>query len=171
MLQHGQDVRQRHLPAVMVELQVNLRLGGLDRPVKVEAEALGVKHLLDPLDVEDGRFGSETIAVADIEGGGIAAVQAQALFLAMGIDQGILQPVGPRAARLDQPLLDRAHVIVRDGAGLRFDDELNPRQHAFGQLGDRRPSRCRRTPSPGSPECAGADRCRNGRAGYRRGRL
>ena len=32
----------------------------------------------------------ETIAVADIESGGIAAVQAQALFLAMGIDQGIL---------------------------------------------------------------------------------
>ncbi len=135
MLQRRQHVREGERAAGDIELEAQLLGRGFDRAVEVDREpALGQRRF-GVLDVEHRGLGGEALAIAEREGVGIAPQQRETALLAMGLDQGFLEMVGPGAPGLHQPRLDLAEVHLRHGARRGLDHDVEPRQVLVGHLG------------------------------------
>jgi hypothetical protein len=87
----------------------------------------------DPADVGHGGPGEEAVAVAGREGVAVTVEELGPEFFPALLDQGVVQVVRPRAGRLDEAFLDIVHVVVRDLARPGVDDEVEAREHGFGE--------------------------------------
>ena len=133
VLEEREDVGEQDRLPRAEQLEDEEVVLGLERAVERELEVALRVELLHPLDVEDSRRRREVVAVGGREGVAVRREQLGALLLAELVDQGVLEVVRPGARRLDQALLDLAHVEVRQRPRLGVDDVVEARQDGLGQ--------------------------------------
>jgi hypothetical protein len=100
----------------------------------VHRELVPTAESLHPSDVDDGRGGGVVVLVGRGERIGVAVMQGDPAFLADLVDQRVVQVVGPRAHRRDEPGLDLGDVVLRDRAGFGLDGDVQPGQDRFAHL-------------------------------------
>ena len=129
VLQHRERVGEHHRAAPdLEELEAQPPLSRLEGAVEAHLDAvlLDALHLLhvehrDPRGVVLSVVGTERVAVAP--------EQARAALLAEGLEQGVVQVVGPGAAHHVQAALQVRDVVARSALRIDVDDEVEPGQH------------------------------------------
>ena len=137
VLQQGQHGGQGERPpgGEQLEAQQPVRLQGLGQAQRDVGEVLGAR--LHVGDVGHCGPGREVVAVGGREGASVAAQEAEAPLLAIALEEGLGEVVGPRPGGLGDAGLDDLEVGGGGGAGGRVgvDDEVQPGQHRLPHLG------------------------------------
>ena len=135
VLEHRQDVRQRNGVVPAGELQAQHALAVLERAVQRHRElGLAARQLIDPLDVGDGRARRHLHLVAGRHRRAVGGEQPGALLLPVGVDQRLVQAVGPRARGFGQARLELDGIDLRRDAGGRAHDEMDAGEDRFRDL-------------------------------------
>ena len=135
VLEQRQHVRQRDRPVRVINLEADLGFRFLGRPVDMQADGAGGQHVFDDVDILEGPGAVVAFPVAGIEGVGITVKQIEALLFAVGLDQGVAQPVRPGPGRLDQAGFDFGRVIGRDLPRGGADNHVQTGQGQIAELG------------------------------------
>ncbi len=133
VLEHRQAVRQRDGLAQVHELEAQRSGRRFERPVQAHGERLGLRESRHQRNVGNRVARRKLLAVPGRKGVGKLAIALDALRLAELLDERNLQVVGPAPCGADESRLQRPHVELRNGARRRAHDDVNPRQHRFGQ--------------------------------------
>ena len=100
VLEHRQDVRERDRLAGHIDLEVQGIFRAIGTDIEVHRKIAALDRLFDQLDILDRRALIELLLIAGREGALEAAQGANALFFAMGRNQGVLKMIdeGTRVA-------------------------------------------------------------------------
>ena len=96
VLEHRQDVGQGNGVVLAGQLQAQEAQAVLERAVERHGEiGLAARQLVDPIDVGHRGARRHLLLIAGRHRRAVGIEQTVALLLAMGVDQGLRQPVGP----------------------------------------------------------------------------
>ncbi len=136
VLEHRQDVGQGDGVVLARQLEAQHAPGMLERAIQRHGQiGLAPRQLLEPVDVGHGLAGGHLRLIAGRHRRAVGGEQPGALLLAVRVDQGVVQPIGPGARRLDQARLELGGIEVSGDAVRRAHDELDAGEDRFRELG------------------------------------
>ena len=148
VLQHGQNLGQRHGVARAVELEAEAGLGVVGVAEGADAKIVRLAHALDDRQVGQGLGGVVLVAITGREAAGVAGEQlAHQARRHAAAPRRRLETVRPGAHRLGDLRLQRALVRLGPGARRDGDDVADSRQRRVRQGRRRRPDVA--APGPG----------------------
>ena len=133
VLQHRERVGEHHRAAPdLEELEAQPPLRRFERAVEAHLDAV-LPDALHLLHVEHRDPRGVGLAVVGAEGLAVAPEQARAVLLAEGLEQRVVQIVGPGAAHREEAALQVRDVVARGPLRIDVDDEVEPGQHRLRQ--------------------------------------
>ena len=135
VLEHGQGIGQRNRPAGAKQLEVQLVVGGLERPVQAHRKRVRLfAQALQPGHVLHGDTRVVLLAIMRPECVAVAAHQHAPAFFAEVIEQRIGQPVTPLTRQVGHLRLELLVIDFELNPRVHAQLEVKPRQHRFREL-------------------------------------
>ena len=118
----------------MDDLAVKLAVPFAFGPIQVDRQLVLLEHLLHALEVVDCLLGAREIAIAGRERVPELPEGREPVLFAVALDHRVPKQIAPGARRDGDLLLDVAHVVGRNLARRRTDDEMPARERRVGHV-------------------------------------